>query len=200
MGGAADDERGLLFSIKRGWGLDEELRSELMRFSSDWTADQILTELKRDGRYVISEDLRCTAGYERIAEFQAAVDEGKPATLLVAEYHTLDATGMSPELYEQEKDNYPMLSVGLVHYDGEVFTHASRYSTEEEVSVPGRLKHFKTEQEEPRAEGVKWTHVEHYYLVNDPTKTQSDIDWLMLSSSLETRWFPHASVLTLFFE
>ena len=99
-------------------------------FSKVCSADEAL-RLSKESDVVVMEDLKCTSGKAVWDDFYESVSAGKSASVLCANYYTIDKEHMTEELYEQEKDNYPCLYFTLLEYDGNVFTTKCRDSKSE---------------------------------------------------------------------
>lgn len=82
---------------------------------------------------VVFEGMKCTAGDEIWDKFYQTVSHGKSASVLCAHYYMLDQERVSEELYEAEKDIYPMLFLYKMEYDRDLFTVTTRKSTEKEI-------------------------------------------------------------------
>ena len=158
-------------------GSDQEIRT---LFDTVCSADEALA-LSRSSDTVVFEFKGCTSGKEIWDKFYEKAMGGEPASVLCADYYVLDKEGMSEELYEEEKDLYPMLFFYLLEYDGEKYTVSVRKSDEEELerqeSFP-YLQHF-TGEAPPTA---LYTTYDNYVLVDDLTATWEGITAAWASS------------------
>ena len=139
------------------------------------SADDAL-EWAKQGNAVTFEDLKCTAGRDLWESFYQSVCDGKPASVLCANYYTQDQ-----EYMEGEKDRYPHLFFRMVSYDGEIFTVKTRACTEETLEQDDAfdyLLHFTGEA--PRQ--AAYLAYDAYVLVDDPNATWDGIVWGLLSS------------------
>ena len=133
-------------------------------------------EWAKQGNAVTFENLKCTAGKNLWDSFYQSVCDGKPASILCANYYTQDQ-----EFMNGEKDQYPRLFFRMVAYDGNVFTVKTRACTEETLEQDDAfdyLLHFTGEA--PRQ--AAYLAYDVYVLVDDPDATWDGIVWGLLSS------------------
>ena len=152
-----------------------------------YTADEGLDWAKKNG-IVIFENLHCTSGKEIWDSFYDLVSNGEAASVICANYYTLDAKKVHPETFEQEKDNYPKLFFTIIIYDGNDFWKRTRLSTENELDSDVRYKYilYFTGEE-------KNIHYEEYVLVNDSLITRERLLQSSYSSQL-TDWIESATI------
>ena len=157
-------------AIKVGWGEDKRLSGEIMRFSQGADIESTIAQIRNEG-YVVVEEGKCTAGYERLREFYENAQQGVAGTLKYA------------SCYEGESTAYgkPSLYLSVLDYDGEYFTHITRGLEESEIDRPSRFRFFKCDRNEA-SDGSRLAAPEYYYLVNDETKTHDDIMRAIVSS------------------
>ena len=120
---------------------------EDMLFEKVCTADEAL-ELAKKTDTVVFEDINCTSGKKTWEDFCDAVSEGSKASVLVAEYYTLDQDRVSERLYEEEKDNYPKLFFSKVTFDGHSYRVRSRDCSLSELDsdeIYSCMLHFTTD-------------------------------------------------------
>lgn len=149
-------------------------------FGTVCTADDGLEAAKNAGAVVV-EDMKCTSGKENWNLFYSEVCDGVPSTVLCAEYYTLDKEHTGAELYEEIKDQYPMLFFVLLDYDGEKFTVTTRESREEEPESSEEylcLNHYTGEMPSQS----NYRKYDRYVLTDDPSVTWDEIMTEMLSS------------------
>lgn len=139
-------------------------------FSKVCSADEAL-KLSKGSDVVVIEDLTCTSGKAVWDKFYKTVSDGNPASVLIADYYTLDKDHMSEELYEQEKDNYPCLYFTLLEFDGSVFTTKSRDSRSEAI-----------ESED------SYTYIQHFTGNPPPTAEYSTYDYYVLLDKKAANW------------
>lgn len=130
---------------------------------------------------VVFENLHCVSGSEIWDRFYQSVSSNSPASVLCAYYYTLDETRVSEELYEQEKDSYPVLYFYLVEYDGEKYTVKVRDSKSEEIEKHDTYKYLLHFTGEAPATAL-YSKYDNYVLVDDPEATWEGIFAGIISS------------------
>ncbi|MBQ6551107.1 MAG: hypothetical protein IJL78_06850 [Lachnospiraceae bacterium] len=155
------------------------------------SADDALA-LARHKNAPVFEKMQCTSGSETWDAFYEKVQEGQSAWVVLAKYYTLDKEHTDPELYEEEKDKYPMLVFYWVWYDGEDFTVATRLSTEEEDDSQERYKYLMHYTGKLPATAV-YSDYDYYVLVDDDTVTWEDIEHGIFSSQYGD-FIPHCAL------
>ncbi len=157
------------------------------------SADEALALARQTGA-VVMEGLKCTSGRDAWDAFCAKADRGEPASVLCVRYYTLDPEGVSEELYEEEKDQYPKLFVQQLVFDGERYSVTSRASTEEEPESAETypcLRHFTGKG--PAT--ALFTNYEYYVLTDEADVTWEEIERGMFSSQ-SGDWIRHFTVFS----
>ncbi len=131
---------------------------------------------------VVMQDAQCTAGKEVWQQFYETANAGKPASVLCANYYTLDNQNIAPELYEAEKDNYPQLFFSLIEYDGKEYTLKARMSSETTLDL-SRTYQYLVHFEEQNPDGAVYKYTDEYDLMDDPSVTWEQLQQSMFSSS-----------------
>ena len=155
------------------------------------SADDALA-LARHKNVPVIEKMQCTSGKETWDAFYEKVQEGTSAWVVIAKYYTLDKEHTAPELYEEEKDLYPMLVFYWVWYDGEDFTVATRLSSEEEDDSQENYKYLMHYTGKLPATAV-YSDYNYYVLVDDDSVTWEDIEHGMFSSQFGD-FIPHCAL------
>ena len=151
-----------------------------------------LEDAKRDG-YVIIEDLSVTYGEETWQSFVNSSAEKIPCNVRVVHYYTLDdASRYDPTYYESIKDDYPMMYIFELDYDGDIFS-VSHY--EEDRLIQSEYKYLMRYEGEPNTLHATFTSYVRYVLVNDDKITWEDIMRGMLSSKYGD-YIPHSQIYT----
>ena len=151
-----------------------------------------LEDAKRDG-YVIIEDLSVTYGEETWQSFVNSSAEKIPCNVRVVHYYTLDdASHYDSEYYESIKDDYPMMFIFEIIYNGETFSE-SHY--EEDRLYQSEYKYLMRYEGEPDTQNATFTSYVRYVLVNDDNVTWDDIMHGMLSSQSAAN-IPHSQIYT----
>ncbi len=143
---------------------------------------------------VVMEGLKCTSGRETWDEFVGAVTRGEPASVLCVRYYTLDPAGVSEELYEEEKDQYPKLFFQQLEYNGNGFSVTSRLSTESEPDTAERFAFLRHYTGKGPATAL-FTDYEYYVLTDEADVTWEEIERGMYSSQ-SGDWIRHFTVFS----
>ena len=133
---------------------------------------------------VVRRDSDCSSGSEIWDAFYGSVQAGKPASVLCADYYTLDDQNIDPELYEAEKDQYPVLFFTLVEYDGSSITYQCRCSSEETLDSEDTFKYLLYLPND-MPETAKYRHSDSYVLTDDDSVTWEQIIESMVSSQFD---------------
>lgn len=158
-------------------------KTDISLFDTVCTADEALKESKKSS-VVVMEGMKCTYGERIWNKFYQTVSKGTPASVLCAQYFELNKDGISEELYEAEKDLYPMLFFYNLEYDGDVFTVTIRQSTEKEPETEESFKYL-MHYTGDAAKYASFSSYDYYVLVDDQTATWEKIEAGMLSSQAD---------------
>lgn len=166
---------------------------DMSLFDTICTADEAL-EASKKSSVVVIEGMKCTAGDEIWDKFYQTVSRGKSASVLCAHYYVLDKERVTEELYEAEKDMYPMLFFDKLEYDGDMFTVTTRKSTEKEIDYEESFKYLMHYTGDAPVQ-ANFSSYDYYVLVDDQTVTWDEIVAGMISSSSQFgTWVKHHSV------
>ncbi|MBO4449945.1 MAG: hypothetical protein J5777_05125 [Clostridiales bacterium] len=149
-------------------------------FGKKCSADEAL-KLAKGSDTVVFEDLKCTSGKKVWDSFYKKVSSGKPASVVTAFYYTLDKDHVSEELYEQEKNDYPVMFFYLVEYDGTGFKVTVRDSSKEEPEKTDTFKYLLHLTGKAR-EGADYSAYDRYVLADEQNITYEDIMAGLVSS------------------
>ena len=155
-------------------------------------ADYSLEQAREDG-CVVHEDGDIASGQEAWEDFLKASSAGKAAAVRLVSYYTLDdPSRYVPDYYESIKDDYPLLYVSDLTFDGKVYTVSSLEDGERLERTFSCLKYFEAEAETP---GAVYDSYIRYVLVNDDAVT-----WEQLMHGVHSSRFgdyiPFCSVYT----
>ena len=179
----------LLAGVFTGCGAKKtEITADVSLFDVVCSADEALERAKAGGA-VVMEKLKVTSGKEVWDAFYSAVSAGKSASVLCASYYTLDPAHVSPELYEQEKDQYPRLFFSLLSYDGETYTVKVRQSDRKELDHEDQFPYL-LHLTGKMPGGTAFATYDNYVLVDDPTATMEGI-WAGILSSQAFAGYRH---------
>lgn len=149
--------------------------------------DYTLEDAKEDG-CVVYEDLDITSGQDFWDRFVKDTENGKNSTVRIAFYYTLgDPSHYSKEYYEEIKDDYPVLYIMDLSYDGEKYT---LLRTEEGKDYTDEYRYLVKYAGEPNSRSAAFSEYTYYVLVNDDTLTWQDIENGMVSSQFGA-WIDH---------
>ena len=149
-------------------------------FSKVCSADEAL-KLSKESDVVVIEDLKCASGKAVWDQFYESVSAGKAASVLCADYYTIDKEHMTEELYEQEKDDYPCLYFTLLEYDGNVFTTKIRLSSSATIEREESYKYLQHFTGNAPATALYSTY-DYYVLVDEKAENWEEIEAELFSS------------------
>lgn len=171
--------------------------------SSDVSAEEQL-QIAIENGLVVMQNGSVTNGKNVWLDFYEKVLSGEAGDVMIAQYYTLDPERVSPELYEAEKDDYPVVFYKKLEYDGKLFTlspiHYGKdgYYVYEQAGYDSPISNWKylmKYEGEPKAgTGALFSSYERYVLVNDDAVTWDEIEWGLFSSQLDD-WISHEVVL-----
>ena len=152
-------------------------RVSLKQLSDNYSLD----DAKSDN-CVIFEDGDITNGQSEWDSFIKKTENGNSATVRLAFYYTLgDASHYSEEYYEDIKDDYPVLYINDLIYDGKKYTIES---IEDGQLISKDYTYLIKYDGQPRSVSALFSKYTYYVLVNDNAVTWDDIEHGMLSSQL----------------
>ena len=155
------------------------------------TAEEAL-EWAYNNPVVVQDDTHITSGKEIWDSFFDSVNTKKPASVMCVYNYVLHEEGISPELYEKEKDLYPQLFFCMLRYDGEEFHVKMRKSDETELDTDETYKYLlHLSAENPDTALYRYT--DKYVLVNDSSVTWEKLQRSMISSQ-SGDWIKHSTV------
>ncbi|MGN0517619.1 MAG: hypothetical protein ACI4II_02715 [Acutalibacteraceae bacterium] len=163
-----------------------------------YTADEALAVCKQN-QVVVFEDGKCTYGKDVWNSFYQCVEQGKPSSVICGHYYTLDKDMVSYSLYRQEKDNYPMLYLYLVEYDGNIFNFTCRLSSEKDIEQKESYKYLK-HYTGKNGSTHKYKNYDEYMLVDDASVTREQIMSEMLGIWIEGVNTAHHTVYIDYFD
>lgn len=130
--------------------------------------------------YVVFDDLDIVAGQSVWDDFLEKTQNGESSMVRLAFNYTLgDPDRYSPELFELIKDDYPLLYVQDLSFDGEKYT---LFYTENDKVYSFEYEYLKRFEGEPQSNTAMYSEYVVYALVNDDTVTWEEIEKGKLSS------------------
>ncbi len=155
-------------------------------------AEYSLKQAKKNG-CITHENGDISQGKEVFETFYNNTESGKADTVRLAFYYTLnDPSGYDPDYYESVKDDYPVLYIEDLSFDGKEYTVRWYENGEEIFETYSFLMKYEGQAESP---GALYTSYVRYVLTNDDTVTWQDLTRGMLSSQLGD-YIAHKSVYT----
>ena len=139
-----------------------------------------LQQAKEDG-CVIMEDGDVTFGEKIWQDFVKTTEEGKSDSIQVAHYYTLDPESCSEEYYQVYQEDYSLLYVIDLSYDGNSYTLCWNEGSKEYERNYKYLMCYTGEAPTSRAIYDTYT---RYVLTNDNTVTWEDLWWGLISSQM----------------
>lgn len=151
-----------------------------------------LEQAKSDG-CVVEEDGDITQGAEEMEAFWKNTKAGQKGTLRLVSYYTLgDASQYDPDYYESIKDDYPLLFVTDLSFDGSEYTIRHFEDGDEFTKSYSYLMKYEGKAEHPFSTYKSYI---RYVLTNDDDLTWEDLWNGMISSQLEA-YIDHYVVCT----
>lgn len=164
----------------------------LYQYSPSKRSDPDALQQAKDAGWVVMEDGDVTSGQQSWFDFVKATEEGKETSIKLAYYYTLNPENCSEEYFKAHKEDYPVLYIRDLAYDGISYTLSWKENNKEITKTYQYLMHYIEEVELPFA---SFDSAERYVLTNDNTVTWQDLIHGMLSSQLGD-YIPHSSVYT----
>jgi len=141
-------------------------------------ADYSLEQAKEDG-CVVQENSIITSGQELWDSFVETVNSGKEVTVRLGFYYNLDPSRCDLGYYQSVKDDYPVLYIKDLTFDGMGYTIFGYEGNEEIVKKYHYLKKYEGVAESPSASYDSYV---RYVLTNDDTVTWEQITHGLISS------------------
>ena len=193
------DNRVLYASWKSSYGHTDSIL--LTYWPAESSADGDLEKAVSDG-FVVMDNGSAAYNRDKWTEFLEKTAAGEPATVRLGYYYTLDRERCSPEYYEAVKDDFPVIYMNELVYDGAQYTisplhiNGDGYIVYEEPGVDSPastwkyLMHFTGE---PSSDTALFSQYDRYVLTNDDTATWEAIEH-GLYSSVAGAGIPHREV------
>ena len=167
-----------IFYARKGY--EEEASGQII-YSPAKRSEPDALEKAIEAGYVVHMDGHVINGQENWEAFLDKVEEGKAASVRLAVYYTLDREHCSEEYYEANQEDYPILYLQDLYFDGESYSLEWKEGNKEYVRNYRYLMHYTGEL--PTANATYDTY-SRYVLVNDQKVTWEDIQRGMFSSQL----------------
>ena len=137
-------------------------------------------ENAKDDNLVVHENVNITSGQAVWDAFVESTEKGEPCTVRLAFYYTLDNQNISPEYYEEIKDDYPAMYIQDLSYDGNTYT---LFYIEDGSEYTFQYKFLKQMTEVTPPLTAIYTKRDMYVLVND-----EDVTWEELWNGILLRF------------
>lgn len=148
--------------------------------SLDQIPDSYSLEDAKSDHCVVFESSVITSGTSEWKHFLKATYAGRDATVRLAYYYTLgDPSQYSEEYYNKVKDDYPLLFIKNLKFDGEKYL-IEGYEDGQYISK--EYRYLVKYEGAPSSSTALFNRYTYYVLVNDNTITWDDIERGMLSS------------------
>ena len=144
---------------------------------------------------VVYEDGDILSGQAVWDAFAEKCESGQDASVRLGFYYTLNKAQVTEEYYEQEKDNYPLLFIQDLHYDGEIYTLSEIDDEDPTLLNHYRYRYMKRYEGEPDSPTASFSSYIYYVLVNDDSVTWDEIMHGMFSSQWGA-YIDHRTVYT----
>lgn len=164
----------------------------LYQYSPSKRSDPDALQRAKDDGCVVMEDGDVTFGQEIWQDFVNAAEEGKNASVKVAHYYTLNPQSCSEQLYEAYKEDYPVLYILNLTYDGSSYTLRWNEGSTEYVRNYKYLMYYTGGA--PSSSAIYDSYI-RYVLTNDNTVTWEDIFRGMISSQFDA-YIDHYPIYT----
>jgi len=152
-----------------------------------------LGRAKKDGCLVM-EDSTVTSGKAQWEEFLETSRAGEACAIRVVNYYPLgDPSRYDPAYLEAVKDQYPMLFVHDLTFDGKTYTWQGYEDGKLHTET---YRYLKEDIEQARTEQATYDYCHRYLLVDNPDVTWDEIFQGLISSQYPNPTPKHASVYT----
>ena len=149
-----------------------------------------LDDAKNDN-CVVYENSQITSGQSVWDNFVAQTEEKTPCFVRLAFYYTLgDPERYDPAYYEEIQDDYPVLYIQDLTFDGKRY---NLYSVEDGQEYSYTYKYLKKFEGKPSSSTAIYSDYIYYVLVNDESVTWEQIEHGMFSSRFGD-WIDHKKV------
>ena len=171
-------------------GKEKSMTNEL--FEKSMSASEAL-ELSRESDVVVIEESGCTSGQDVWDRFYARTQKGRADSVLCAHYYTLDKDHVSVELYEEEKDHYPVMYLFMLDFDGKEYSVTIRESSNPDIESEETYKYLRYFTGKA-PETALFDSYEYYVLTDDDNVTWDEIMKGLYSSDSSTPRYRHLTV------
>ena len=157
--------------------------SEIDAYDVTQPPEQLLKEVKRDD-FIVMEDSDVSVGQALWSDFYETTQAGKPASVKLATYYTLDHDNVSDEYLAEHGDEYPMIYLAELSFDGEVYTYRSLNGQDGVTGFTRTYEYLMRYEDIPKSESATFISCERYVLTHDNTITYDRLQYGLYSSQL----------------
>ena len=157
--------------------------SEIDAYDVTQPPEQLLKEVKRDG-FVVMENGDVSVGQELWSAFYEATRAGTPASVKLATYHTLEHQNVSDEYLAEHGDEYPVIYLAELSFDGKVYTYRSLNGQDGVTGFTRTYEYLMRYEDVPKSETATFESCERYVLTHDDTVTYDRLQYGLYSSQL----------------
>lgn len=146
-------------------------------------AEELLKKVKR-GDFVVREDGDVSVGQELWHDFYEKTRAGESASIKLADYYTLEDNNVSDEYYEEHKDEYPVIYLAELSFDGKAYTFRSINGQDGTTGYSRTYPYLVRYEDVPKNISATFVTCERYVLVHDETVTYDRLQYGLYSSQL----------------
>lgn len=162
---------------------DPSKATDIDSYDPTFPAEQLLRQVKKSD-FVVHEDGDVVHGQELWQAFYEATATGESASVKLADYYTLDRDRVSEEYYDKHKDEYPVIYLAELSFDGKVYTYRSINGLDGMEGYMRTYRYLKRFEDIPKNATATFTFCERYVLVHDDTVTYDRLQYGLYSSRL----------------
>lgn len=157
--------------------------TDLEDYKTEIPAEQLLEQVKRDG-FVVMEDGDLAVGQKIWRDFYQKTQTGERASVKLATYHTLEHQNVSEEYLKEHGDEYPVIYLAELSFDGKVYTYRSLNGLDGQNGFSRAYPYLVRYEDVPRSETATYTVCERYVLVHDKDVTYDRLQYGLYSSQM----------------
>ncbi len=152
-------------------------------YDTGLSADPLLRQVKKVD-FVVHEDGDVASGQELWRAFYEKAQAGEAASVKLAYYYTLEDDNVSEEYYEEHKDEYPVIYLAELTFDGEKYIYRSINGGDGATEYTRSYPYLMYYEDIPKSETATFNVCERYVLVHDNTVTYERLQYGLYSSQL----------------
>ena len=150
-------------------------------YDTTLSADVLWKQVKK-ADFVVREDGDVSVGQELWRDFYEKTRAGESASVKLADYFTLEDDNVSDEYYEEHKDEYPVIYLAELSFDGKVYTYRSINGQDGTTGYTRVYPYLVRYEEDPKNVSATFVTCERYVLVHDDTVTYDRLQYGLYSS------------------